>query len=150
MPVWDEDEVGAPANQPQTIAQRVRDGNALPILSHGALFDLALFGHTLARGQVDHDGLYHHGLGMVHFYFFALFQQNFFALAHRQLAHFHVMRTLALFTASLHLAIKPATQFLGYVHPRKTEHQCRANHTQGDGHQARARKTQPFHADGAQ
>ena len=46
MPVWDEDEVGAPANQPQTIAQRVRDGNALPILSHGALFDLALFGYT--------------------------------------------------------------------------------------------------------
>jgi hypothetical protein len=43
MPIWDDD---APAtSQPQGITQRVRAGNALPILSHSALFDLALFGH---------------------------------------------------------------------------------------------------------
>ena len=46
MPIWDEDELALPAGQPQgsSISQRVRNGNALPILSHGALFDLALFG----------------------------------------------------------------------------------------------------------
>ena len=44
MPIWDE----APTievNQAPNITQRVRLGNALPILSHSALFDLALFGH---------------------------------------------------------------------------------------------------------
>lgn len=44
MPIWDDD---APASsQPQGIAQRIRAGNALPILSHSALFDLALFGYA--------------------------------------------------------------------------------------------------------
>ena len=44
MPIWDDEELPA-ASQPQSISQRVRAGNALPILSHSALFDLALFGH---------------------------------------------------------------------------------------------------------
>src|SRR5512139_3067618 len=44
MPIW-EDEEARTAGQPQTITQRVRSGNALPILSHTAMFDLALFGH---------------------------------------------------------------------------------------------------------
>lgn len=43
MPIWD-DEIPV-ASQSQNITNRVRAGNALPILSHGALFDLALFGH---------------------------------------------------------------------------------------------------------
>lgn len=43
MPIWDDDEVPAPG-QSQSITQRVRAGNALPIISHSALFDLALFG----------------------------------------------------------------------------------------------------------
>lgn len=43
MPIWD-DEGTAAASQPPNITQRVRAGNALPILSHSALFDLALFG----------------------------------------------------------------------------------------------------------
>lgn len=43
MPIWDDD---APAaGQAQGITQRIRAGNALPIISHSALFDLALFGH---------------------------------------------------------------------------------------------------------
>jgi len=44
MPIWDDESAGT-ASQPQSITQRVRAGNALPILSHSALFDLALFGH---------------------------------------------------------------------------------------------------------
>ena len=44
MPIWEIASSTAP-NQPQSISQRVRAGNALPILSHSALFDLALFGH---------------------------------------------------------------------------------------------------------
>ena len=43
MPIWDDD---APAaSRAQGITQRIRAGNALPIISHSALFDLALFGH---------------------------------------------------------------------------------------------------------
>lgn len=48
MPIWDDDETSA-AGQPQSISQRVRSGAALPILSHAALFDLALFGHDAFR-----------------------------------------------------------------------------------------------------
>jgi hypothetical protein len=44
MPIW-EDEETPTAVEAQTITQRVRAGNALPILSHAAMFDLALFGH---------------------------------------------------------------------------------------------------------
>jgi hypothetical protein len=44
MPIWEDEDV-ASASRPQSITQRVRSGNALPILSHAALFDLALFGH---------------------------------------------------------------------------------------------------------
>ncbi len=43
MPIWD-DEALPVASQPGSISQRVRAGNALPILSHSALFDLTLFG----------------------------------------------------------------------------------------------------------
>ena len=43
MPIWPEGEIPA-SNQPRSFTQRVRAGNALPILSHTALFDLALFG----------------------------------------------------------------------------------------------------------
>ncbi|MDQ1301988.1 MAG: 2 protein [Chloroflexota bacterium] len=43
MPIWDDEETAA-ASRPASITQRVRAGNALPILSHSALFDLALFG----------------------------------------------------------------------------------------------------------
>lgn len=43
MPIWDEDEIPA-SSQPHSITQRVRAGNVLPIVSHSALFDLALFG----------------------------------------------------------------------------------------------------------
>jgi hypothetical protein len=43
MPIWDDEETTA-ASQPTSISQRVRAGNALPILSHSALFDLTLFG----------------------------------------------------------------------------------------------------------
>ncbi len=46
MPIWEDEE--APAlGQAQSITQRVRSGNALPILSHSAIFDLALFGHDV-------------------------------------------------------------------------------------------------------
>jgi hypothetical protein len=48
MPIWD-DEQDLPASQPQSIAQRVRAGAALPILSNAALFDLALFGYESFR-----------------------------------------------------------------------------------------------------
>lgn len=41
MPIWGDHELPVAASIPQ----RVRDGNALPILSHSALFDLALFEH---------------------------------------------------------------------------------------------------------
>ena len=44
MPIWD-DEESTTSSQPQSINQRVRAGNALPILSHTAMFDLVLFGH---------------------------------------------------------------------------------------------------------
>src|SRR5512139_63101 len=44
MPIW-EDEGWPGSAQPQSITQRVRGGNALPILSHSVMFDLALFGH---------------------------------------------------------------------------------------------------------
>ena len=44
MPIWD-DEESTTSSQPQSINQRVRAGNALPILSHSAMFDLVLFGH---------------------------------------------------------------------------------------------------------
>ena len=44
MPIWEIASSTAP-NQPQSITQRVRAGNALPILSHTAMFDLVLFGH---------------------------------------------------------------------------------------------------------
>ena len=44
MPIWENASSTAP-NQPQSITQRVRAGNALPILSHTAMFDLVLFGH---------------------------------------------------------------------------------------------------------
>ena len=44
MPIWEDEETPA-ASGPQSITQRVRGGNALPILSHAALFDLVLFGH---------------------------------------------------------------------------------------------------------
>ncbi len=44
MPIWD-DEPTTVASHVQNITQRVRAGNALPILSHSAVFDLALFGH---------------------------------------------------------------------------------------------------------
>ncbi len=44
MPIWD-DELPEVFRSSQSITQRVRSGNALPILSHSALFDLALFGH---------------------------------------------------------------------------------------------------------
>ena len=45
MPIWDDEDLPI-ASQAQSITQRVRAGNALPILSHSALFDLALFGHA--------------------------------------------------------------------------------------------------------
>lgn len=44
MPIWEDDEVSTAA-RPQSITQRVRGGNALPIISHAVLFNLALFGH---------------------------------------------------------------------------------------------------------
>jgi SIR2-like domain len=44
MPIWEDEETRA-TGQPHTITQRVRSGNALPILSHTAMLDLALFGH---------------------------------------------------------------------------------------------------------
>ena len=44
MPIWD-DNPPSVLEKPQTITQRVRAGNALPILSHTALLDLALFGN---------------------------------------------------------------------------------------------------------
>ena len=44
MSNWDDEDVLA-SSQPQSITQRVRGGNALPILSHAAMFDLVLFGH---------------------------------------------------------------------------------------------------------
>ncbi|MEZ4737377.1 MAG: hypothetical protein R3E79_60650 [Caldilineaceae bacterium] len=44
MPIWD-DAPTPVASHSQNITQRVCAGNALPILSHSALFDLALFGH---------------------------------------------------------------------------------------------------------
>ena len=44
MPIWD-DEQDLPASQAQSISQRVRAGNALPILSNAAMLDLVLFGH---------------------------------------------------------------------------------------------------------
>ena len=44
MPIWDEEPITVTNHSPN-ITQRVRAGNALPILSHSALFDLALFGH---------------------------------------------------------------------------------------------------------
>ncbi len=44
MPIFDDNDA-LPASQAQTLIQRVRAGNALPILSHSALFDLALFSH---------------------------------------------------------------------------------------------------------
>jgi hypothetical protein len=44
MPIW-EDEGTAGGGKPQSITQRVRGGSALPIVSHSAIFDLALFGH---------------------------------------------------------------------------------------------------------
>lgn len=49
MPIWEDEDV-AIASRPQSITQRVRGGNALPILSHAALFDLALFGHETFTG----------------------------------------------------------------------------------------------------
>ena len=48
MPIWD-DEQDPTDRQTQSIAQRVRAGNALPILSNAALFDLALFGYQAFR-----------------------------------------------------------------------------------------------------
>jgi hypothetical protein len=42
--IWEDEEV-ATSSQPQSAIQRVREGNAVPILSHAALFDLALFGY---------------------------------------------------------------------------------------------------------
>ena len=48
MPIWDDDEDPA-SRQPQSITQRVRAGNALPILSHSALYDLALFGFEVFK-----------------------------------------------------------------------------------------------------
>jgi hypothetical protein len=44
MPIWD-DEPTPTATQTPSITQRVRAGNALPILSHSALFDMGLFCH---------------------------------------------------------------------------------------------------------
>lgn len=44
MPIWENEELPATSSA-QSITQRVRAGNALPILSHVALFDLALFGY---------------------------------------------------------------------------------------------------------
>ena len=43
MPIWEDDGIPTPSQAP-SIIQRVRAGNALPILSHNAMFDLALFG----------------------------------------------------------------------------------------------------------
>lgn len=45
MPIWDDPDLPVA----KSITQRVRDGNALPILSHSALFDLVLFGHERFR-----------------------------------------------------------------------------------------------------
>lgn len=42
MPIWPDESV---SQAEPSITQRVRAGNALPILSHSAIFDLALFGH---------------------------------------------------------------------------------------------------------
>jgi len=44
MPI-DEDEGTPASSQPQSMTRRVRSGNALPILSHAAMFDLVLFGY---------------------------------------------------------------------------------------------------------
>ena len=44
MPI-DEDEGTPASSQPQSMTRRVRSGNALPIISHAAMFDLVLFGH---------------------------------------------------------------------------------------------------------
>ncbi len=43
MPIWEDDTAAAPAI-PRTFTQQVRAGNALPIISHVAMFDLVLFG----------------------------------------------------------------------------------------------------------
>lgn len=42
--IWDDDDSTTPP-RPPSLTQRVRAGNALPILSHVAILDLALFGH---------------------------------------------------------------------------------------------------------
>ena len=56
MPIWD-DEESTTSSQPQSINQRVRAGNALPILSHSAMFDLVLFGHeAFARYYAERIG----------------------------------------------------------------------------------------------
>lgn len=43
MPIWEDEESTVPP-QARTFTQRVRAGNALPIISHTAMFDLVLFG----------------------------------------------------------------------------------------------------------
>ncbi len=50
MPIWEPEEPASPASRNKnTITQRIAAGAALPILSHSALFDLALFGHENFR-----------------------------------------------------------------------------------------------------
>jgi hypothetical protein len=44
MPIWD-DEAAPTTSKPLSITQRVQCGDALPILSHEVMFDLALFGY---------------------------------------------------------------------------------------------------------
>lgn len=45
MPIVEDDETTPAQSQPPSLIQRVRAGNALPILSHSAVCDLALFGY---------------------------------------------------------------------------------------------------------
>ncbi len=46
MPIWEDDDTGGASVQAPSFSQRVRAGNAVPILSDSALLDLALFGQA--------------------------------------------------------------------------------------------------------
>ena len=82
---------------------------------------------------------------MVHLALGAFLQHHHFTLARGLAAHSHVLGHFALGQARLHQCVDARSHKFRDVVPGETEHQRRTQHSQHDGQQARARKTQPLH-----
>ena len=110
---------------------------------------LPFFDDALAFRDVDQRGLDKHWRRVMFFDVDALVNEYVFSLAGGLFTNRQIFRNFALFAARLHQTGQPQPQPLRGAAPGKPKHAGCRHHAEGNQHQTRARKTQPFHTETA-